>query len=250
MKVVAIVQARMASTRLPGKVLLPVLGKPIIVHELDRIRPSKLLNELWLATSDQSSDDPLAEAVAQRGYRVFRGSENDVLERFYILARQTKADLIVRLTGDCPLHDPAIIDYLISSFCNAKSMSHYGSNVWPPTFPHGLDAEIFTFSALQQAAQTCTDPSEREHVTPGIHGQFRKEKPRILNITAPADFSSLRWTLDYPEDYEAIRTVFERLYPTNPGFTWLDAVALMTREPNLILANQRPSRNETFIPPE
>lgn len=249
MKVVGIVQARMASSRMPGKVLLPVLDKPLIIHEMDRIRRSKLLNELWLATSEDNSDDPLAEAVAQRGYRIYRGSQSDVLDRFYTLARQAKAELIVRLTGDCPLHDPYIVDYVIDSFFKAKPMSHYASNVWPPTFPDGLDVEVFTFAALEQAARNCKETAEREHVTPGIHGQFKQEKSRIVNITAPADFSHLRWTLDYPEDYDVIRTVFERLYPSNSNFTWMDVLALMTKEPELMLANRRAGRNETFVAP-
>lgn len=246
MKVLGIVQARMASSRLPGKVLLPVLDKPLIIHELDRLRRAEKLNELWLATSDDSSDDPLAEAVEQRGYRVFRGSQDDVLDRFYCLARQSKADLVVRLTGDCPLHDPGIVDYVIDAFLAAKQMVHYASNVWPPTFPDGLDVEVFTFSALQDAHQNCTEKIEREHVTPGIHGQFRASKPRIVNVTAPADFSHLRWTLDYQEDFEVIRAVLEGLLPHKPEFTWMDVLAFMTKTPDLIVHNRRSQRNETM----
>jgi len=246
-KVVGIVQARMASSRLPGKVLMPVLGKPLIIHELDRLVRSKLINELWLATSDDASDDGLAEEVEKRGFRVYRGSQNDVLERFSLLAQRAKADVVVRLTGDCPLHDPEIVDFVISAFLHANPVRSYGSNIWPPTFPDGLDVEVFTFAALRDAADHCVQPLEREHVTPGIHGQFRDEKPEIVNVTAPADFSHLRWTLDYPEDYAVIRAVFETLYPEIPNFTWQDVLALMTKEPDLITRNRRTERNETFV---
>lgn len=246
MKVVGIVQARMASSRLPGKVLLPVLGKPLIAHELERLMRAKTLNELWLATSEDSADDPLAAEVEKRGFRVFRGSQDDVLERFYFLAQRSKADVIVRLTGDCPLHDPAIVDFVVASFLQAKPRRSYASNVWPPTFPDGLDVEAFTFAALKEAALRCTAPLEREHVTPGIHGQIGEPKPAIVNVTAPADFSHMRWTLDYPEDYAVIRAIYQALYPANPEFTWMDVLALMTREPALLEMNRRSERNEAF----
>lgn len=247
MKVVAIVQARMASSRLPGKVLMPVLGRPLIVHELDRIRRSTLINDLWLATSEEPSDNELAVTVGAAGYQVFRGSQDDVLERFYRLAKQAGAEIVVRLTGDCPLHDRTVIDQVISCFLDARPKFHYGCNVIPPTFPDGLDVEVFTFEALEQAALHCQESIEREHVTPGIHGQFRQEKPEILNVTAPADFSHLRWTLDYQEDLEVVQAVYEALYPGNPQFSWMDVLALMTREAGLLTHNQRTQRNETFV---
>lgn len=236
----------MASTRLPGKVLMPVLGKPIIIHQLDRILPSERLNELWLATSDDPSDDPLVEAVERAGYRVFRGSQNDVLERFFHLATRAKADIVVRLTGDCPLHSHELIDYVVGAFLDALPKFSYASNIWPPTLPDGLDVEVFTYATLKDADARCKEPLEREHVTPGIHGQFRDTKPQILNITAPADFSHLRWTLDYQEDFDVIKTVYETLYPANPKFTWMDILALMTKDVGLLLHNRREQRNEAF----
>ena len=246
MKVVGIVQARMGSSRLPGKVLFEVCGKPIIVHELDRIARSQKIDELWLATSDDTSDDSLAAAVNQAGYRVFRGDQNDVLDRFYKLASQARADIVVRLTGDCPLHGAELIDYVVSAFIDALPKYTYGSNIWPPTLPDGLDVEVLTFDALKHAAENCKEPLEREHVTPGIHGQFRDPKPEILNIANTADFSHLRWTLDYQEDWDVIKAVYEALYPTNPHFSWLDVLALMTRDVSLLLHNRREARNETF----
>jgi spore coat polysaccharide biosynthesis protein SpsF len=246
MKVVGIVQARMASSRLPGKVLMPVLGKPIIIHQLDRILPSQKINELWLATSEESSDDPLALAVERAGYRLFRGSQNDVLERFFHLATRSRADVVVRLTGDCPLHSYELIDYVVGAYLDAVPKFAYASNIHPPTLPDGLDVEVFSYAALKKAANECVEPMEREHVTPGIHGQFREVKPEILNITAPADFSHMRWTLDYQEDFDVIKAIYGALYPSNPMFTWMDILSLMTKDPSLLLHNRREQRNEVF----
>jgi glutamate-1-semialdehyde 2,1-aminomutase len=232
MNTVGIVQARMGSSRLPGKVLMEVGGKPLILHMLDRMSRAQTLDQLWLATSDQPADTPLAEAVESAGYNVFRGSENDVLDRFYQVAQEAKAEAVVRLTGDCPLHDPAVIDALVSGF--RGSGCAYGANVFPPTFPDGLDAEVFTFDALEHAARHATGAAEREHVTPAIHRQGDAQPPRIFNLRAPADFGHLRWTLDYPEDLELIKQVMEGL---PEGFSWLDVVALQTKRPALLQLN-------------
>ena len=226
---------------------MSVCGKPIIVHELDRIARSKRIDALWLATSVDPADDPLADAVDQAGYKVFRGSEDDVLDRFYQLAKQANADIVVRLTGDCPLHSPELIDYVVGAFVDSMPRYSYGCNVLPPTFPDGLDVEVFTFAALEKACRECKEPLEREHVTPGIHGQLREPKPEILNIANGADFSHLRWTLDYQEDWDVIKEVYETLYPINPAFGWMDILALMTKEPRLLVHNRREMRNESFV---
>ena len=139
MKIVGIIQARMSSTRLPGKVLLEAGGKPLIVHMLERVSRSRLLNQVWLATSEEKGDDLLAEVVGNLGYDVFRGSLDNVLSRFHHIGKQAKADVIVRLTGDCPLHDPGVIDSVVGLFLDRKDASDYVSNVLPPTFPDGLD---------------------------------------------------------------------------------------------------------------
>jgi spore coat polysaccharide biosynthesis protein SpsF (cytidylyltransferase family) len=245
MKVVAIVQARMGSTRLPGKVLQPLAGKPAILRMLERVAKSQTITELWLATSDLPRDDELAMVVESAGYRVFRGSEDDVLERYYKLAAQAKADVVVRLTGDCPLHDSSVIDTVIRAFLEQPS-ARYASNNFPPGYPDGLDTEVFNFVALEHAHLTCHDPREREHVTPGIHRQHHPEpKPEIINVAAPADFSHLRWTLDTPEDLEFIRKVYDRLND-QPDFSWMDVLALLTRDPSLLEINSQYQRDWRF----
>lgn len=235
----------MGSTRLPGKVLKLLAGKAAILQMLERVSKSQTLSELWLATSDLPQDDELAEVVNQAGYRVFRGSESDVLSRFYDLAVATKADVVVRMTGDCPLHDHQVIDAVILAFLEQLEFT-YASNVFPPSFPDGLDVEVFRFAALEYAHQTCHDPREREHVTPGIHRQNHPEpRPKILNVAAPADFSHLRWTLDTPEDLEFIQAAYERLNE-HSEFTWWDILALMTREPRLLEINSQYQRDWRF----
>ncbi|HZH97929.1 MAG TPA: glycosyltransferase family protein [Fimbriimonadaceae bacterium] len=245
-RVLAIVQARMGSTRLPGKVLMPALGKPLILHMLDRVSRSQRIDELWLATSDLPADDELAATVEAAGYKVFRGDESDVLTRFYDLAVQVRPETVVRLTGDCPLHDPEVIDSLIDAF-HESGQFDYGCNALPPTYPDGLDAEVFSFQALEYAHKTCTNPFEREHVTLYIHRRFpgSVDPPEILNVEAPADFSHMRWTLDYPEDYEFIVKVFEA-FADQPEFGWLDVVALTTRRPELLEVNTVAQRNEAI----
>jgi spore coat polysaccharide biosynthesis protein SpsF (cytidylyltransferase family) len=245
MKVVAIVQARMGSTRLPGKVLQPLAGKPAILRMLERVAKSQTITELWLATSDLPRDDELAVVVEAAEYRVFRGSEDDVLERYYKLAAQAKADVVVRLTGDCPLHDSSVIDTVIRAFI-AQSVCSYAANVFPPSYPDGLDVEVFNFAALEHAHLTCHDPREREHVTPGIHRQHHPEpKPEIINVAAPTNFSHLRWTLDTPEDLEFIREVYDRLND-QPDFSWMDVLALLTRDPSLLEINSQYQRDWRF----
>ena len=247
--VIGIVQARIGSTRLPGKMLLPILDEPVIVRMLRRVSGSRALSAIWLATGDDAPNDPLAAAVEAAGFRVFRGSESDVLDRFYRLAAREKADVVVRLTGDCPLHDPSVVDLVVERFLAATPHLAYGSNVFPPTYPDGLDTEVFDFAALEQLAKTSENKMEREFVTMGIHRQYHPsaQKPPIVNVTGPTDFSHLRWTLDYPSDYEFIRKVYEALHPRRPDFGWLDVVALQTKQPELLAYAKIQTRNANVL---
>jgi spore coat polysaccharide biosynthesis protein SpsF len=248
LKVVAILQARMGSTRLPGKVLLPAAGKPLIAHMLERVQRAERLDEIWLATSGDLVNDPLAMEVAATGIPVFRGSEEDVLSRYAAVAEKTGADWIVRLTGDCPLHDPAIIDAVIAFAVDHGDRYDYVCNSLRPTYPDGLDVEAFTRDALSRAAKEATTPLQREHVTPFIHRHHDGPGPfRVGHFVGPADFSHLRWTVDEPEDYQVVREVFEALYPVNPQFGWLDVLALVTRRPELIVGNSSIVRNEGYL---
>ena len=243
MKIVGIIQARTASKRLPGKVLLKVMGKPLIILMLERVSRSKLIDSLWLATSDEKSDDNLADKAEEAGYPVFRGSLDNVLSRFWHIAKQEKADAIVRLTGDCPLHDPLVIDSVVEFFSKNRSRYDYVSNVLPPTYPDGLDTEIFTFSALEDAFKNAKSTFDLEHVVPYIR-RVAKKRGRMGNLNGPADFSRLRWTVDEPEDYAFIKSIYEDLYPKKKIFGWLDVIAWQTKDPERFKFNAMHKRNE------
>lgn len=248
MKVVGIIQARLGSTRLPAKTLEPIEGVPAIVRMLERVKLAESLTDLWLATGDDEANDPLAREVESSGYQVFRGSESDVLDRYFRLAERLESDVVVRLTGDCQLHDPEIIDQTVDTFIATLPSYEYGSNIFPATYPDGLDVEVFTFHALKKAAEESTNSLEREHVTMGIHRQYHESnRPEILSVSAPADFSHLRWTLDYQEDLDFIRAVYAELLPENPEFGWLDVLALLTRRPDILAINAKHTRNESLI---
>jgi glutamate-1-semialdehyde 2,1-aminomutase len=199
--VLAIVQARMGSSRLPGKVLRPIEGKPLIERLLQRLARAQLVDRVVVATTTDARDDELAFVVRELGYSVKRGSVDDVLERF----RETvldypDADLIVRITGDCPLIDSEVVDLVIEHAI--KSGSPYTSNVIPPTYPDGLDVEVFTREALLSAADKATSTFDREHVTPFIQ---REAAGLCSNVTNEEDFSHLRWTVDESADLALVR---------------------------------------------
>jgi spore coat polysaccharide biosynthesis protein SpsF (cytidylyltransferase family) len=245
MKIVGIVQARTTSSRLPGKVLLDVMGKPLIIQMLERIRRCALINDIWLATSDEKEDDFLSNMVKNHGYNVFRGSLTNVLGRFWHLAKREKADVVVRLTGDCPLHDPEVIDAVIECFMQNRRKADYVSNVLPSTYPDGLDTEVFSFSALDKAYHNATSPFDLEHVTVYIRKKAIKTG-KIQNFYGPADFSNLRWTVDEMDDLELIREVYRDLYPENKEFGWLDVVAWQTQEPRRLRINSMHKRSRLF----
>ncbi|OFW06430.1 MAG: spore coat protein [Acidobacteria bacterium RIFCSPLOWO2_02_FULL_68_18] len=238
--VVGILQARLSSSRLPGKVLLPILGEPMLFRHLERLRRSTEMDRVVVATSTDPSDDPLAAACRQRDVPCFRGDLHDVLRRVVDAARPYRPDAVVRLTGDCPLADPALVDDLIRYF-RAGSYD-YASNCFPPTFPDGLDAEVVRFSSLEEAYREAVLPSHREHVTPFLRAHL--ERYRIGHISGSVDRSAMRWTVDEPEDFEFVRQVYERLYPTTPEFDTPDILDLLAREPALQAINARFTRNE------
>ena len=240
MKVLAILQARVSSSRLPGKVLMPVLGQPMLFRQIERVNRCKELEQLVVATSVDLSDDPLASECAARGIACSRGSLNDVLDRFIHSALPYQPETIVRLTGDCPLADPALIDEVIRYFHTGDY--DYVSNCMPPTFPDGLDVEVMRFACLEQANREAVLPSEREHVTPYLHAH--PERLRLGNYISPVDRSGLRWTVDEPEDFEFVRFVYEKLYPMKPDFTTDDILNLLERYPDLRSINSMFERNE------
>lgn len=222
----AILQARMSSTRLPGKVLAPVLGSPMIARQLERLRRCRSLDALVVATSTDPSDDPLAAFGEASGLTVFRGDLHDVLARFCgVVAAYPQATAVVRLTADCPLADWTVIDDLVA--LREAEGADYASNVMPHrTFPHGLDAEVVRAAVLMEAGREATDPYEREHVTPFIHR--RPERYNLACLTRSPSLAHLRWTVDYPGDLAFVRHAYEQLYPANPAFG-TDAIAALPR---------------------
>lgn len=240
LKTVAIVQARMGSTRFPKKVMRTICGTPMIGLVLKRLTNAKFIDQILLATSGDPSNDPLAKYVSELGYAVYRGSEDDVLDRYYRVAKEASANLVVRVTGDCPLIDPVIVDEIILKFLDSDV--DYASNNAPPTFPHGLDAEIFTFQALEEAWIQAKTSQEREHVTPFIS---QSEKFRKVNHSYDADFSGERWTVDEPEDFEVVQKVFEYFKPQE-DFGWLDVLSLVKKHPEWFMANRHIVRDESW----
>lgn len=237
MKVVAIVQARMGSTRLPNKVMKPIGGVPMIELLLKRLAKCQELDQIVVATSVDTINQPLVEHVRRLGFACEQGSENDVLERYVQAAENHQADVVVRITGDCPLVDPVLVESCIREFHQQKV--DYFSNTSPPTYPDGLDIEVMQFSALKQASDKTNKPFDREHVTPYIRESEVFSKAVLQNN---ADLSGLRWTADDPEDFEVITNVFSHFSP-DIHFGWLDVLALHKSQPELFAANQKISRN-------
>lgn len=238
MKILAIVQARMGSTRFPGKIMEPIMGRPMISLLLERLKKSKLIHQIIIATSVSPTNDSLVEYAKSLNIESYRGSEKDVLSRFYEAAAFFNADVVVRITGDCPLVDPNLVDSVIQLF--QKGRLDYTSNINPPTFPDGMDIEVFSFDSLQKANQLAVEDFDREHVTPFI----RREKDFIReNISNSEDSSSLRWTVDEREDLEVIKNVFESFTP-NIHFTWLDVLNLEKLSPELFQVNKKFLRNQ------
>lgn len=240
LKTLAVLQARTSSSRLPGKVLMPILGRPMLALHLERLGRCTSFDWLNVATSTDPSDDTLANLCKFQGVDCFRGSLNDVLDRFVCAARPYAPDVIVRLTGDCPLADPSLIDDIVMRF--VESDLDYLSNCVPATFPDGLDVEVMRFRDIEIAAREAVLPSHREHVTPFIRKQ--PERFRVGNYSSEIDRSFMRWTVDEPEDFEFVRRIYERLYPANPAFTTDDVLALLALEPDLSEINNRYERNE------
>ncbi len=242
-RITALLQARTSSTRLPGKVLLPVLGVPMILRQVERIQRSSVIDRLIVVTSTDDSDEELALLCSRNNIDCFRGSLNDVLDRYYQAAKQDSSQHLVRLTADCPLTDPELIDQVIQYY--AEGEFDYVSNAIEPTFPDGLDVEVFRFSCLEEAWKEARLPSQREHVTPFIYRQ--PEKFKIGHFKARNDLSHFRWTVDEPEDFILIERIYAALYASNPEFTTRDVLKLLVEKPELQVLNQAIMRNEGML---
>jgi spore coat polysaccharide biosynthesis protein SpsF len=241
-KTVALVQARMSSSRFPGKVLEDLAGLPLIVFMVERVRHARTLDEVVVVTSTDASDDPLEQALARRRIACFRGDLHDVLARYAAAAAREQASEIVRLTGDCPLIDPSIVDQVVTA--RRQAGADYASNIDPPTYPDGLDVEVFTGAALARAHNEARLPSEREHVTPWM--RTAAAGLRRVNCQAIADFSSLRLTVDYPDDLRAVRAVVAQLASAKISFDLFDVLRCLSLREDIRGMNTH-QRNEGYL---
>jgi spore coat polysaccharide biosynthesis protein SpsF len=236
----AILQARMSSARLPGKVLKPILGRPMLARQIERIRDSREISELVVATSNRASDDAIENLCRELCVRCYRGSLDDVLDRFYQAAKPYAPEAVVRLTGDCPLIDPDVIDRTIGFYLSGDY--DYVSNVLQPSFPDGLDVEVCRFSALARAWREAGLKSQREHVT-----LFLYQHPELFRAGSyqeTPDRSHLCWTVDEAVDLEVVRTIYSALYPDNPRFRMRDILQLLESHPELGQPTAMRRRNE------
>ena len=226
MKTVIIVQARMTSTRLPGKVLKPVLGKPLLEYQIERLRRIPNVDEIVIATTTNETDRAVVDLCEKLSAAYFCGSEDDVLSRYFGAAQQYAAELIVRVTADCPLIDPEIVDKAIRFYREHWQQVDY---VRLEHYPLGLDAEVFPMAVLAECCREATAPSDREHVTPFIYRQ--PQRYRVKRLYCELDYSHHRWTVDTPEDFSLVRKIIEALYPMNPQFGLQDILNKINEHP-------------------
>jgi glutamate-1-semialdehyde 2,1-aminomutase len=237
-KIVAIVQARMGSTRLPNKVMMKINGVPMIELLFNRLSKSININQVVLATSNNENNLPLAEHIKSLGYEVFSGDENNVLDRYFHAAKLFEADAIVRITGDCPLVDSALVDEVINGFIDTNS--DYASNREPPTYPDGLDVEVVSIEALEEAHKQAKGNFQREHVTPYI---INSDTYKNFYLKNSEDLSAERWTVDEPEDFNVVQNIFNFFHPTI-DFSWKKVMQLRRSNPEVFTENQHLVRNE------
>jgi len=237
-KIYVVTQARMGSTRLPGKILKEILGKPMLVLFLERLAMMESINGIIVATTKEKEDDLVIETAEKFGHgiRTFRGSTEDVLDRYHHASKKYGVDAIVRITSDCPLFDPKVSDAVVREFIR-RECDYCCNNLPPRTYPHGLDTEVFSYGALERAWKEAKLPAEREHVTPYIRNN--PDKFSIREIRYQRNLGNLRWTVDFPEDFEFAKSIFERLYPSKMGFGMDDVLDVIRKEPALGKINEK-----------
>ena len=242
MNITAIIQARTGSTRLKNKVLLKVLDRTMLEYVVERVNAVRFANNVLIATTDNKEDDVINGLANTLGVSIYRGSQDDVLDRFYKAAVTVGAEHIIRITADCPLIDPMVIDAVVNHYIETKA--DYCSNTLAETFPDGEDVEVFSFNVLSRAWNDTKLLSEREHVTPYI-----KEHPELFkleNYKSEKNLSAERWTLDEKEDFVLIKGVIEALYPENPKFSMYDVLQFLDKNPHLRQVNKHIGRNEGY----
>lgn len=234
MKVVAIIQARLLSTRLPRKVFLDLGGEAMLTRVVTRTRRAQQIADVVVATSTLAADDPIAAFCAEQGWHCFRGDEQDVLDRYHRAAAAHDAEVIVRITSDCPLIDPGVLDATINEFLAGQPETDYACNFHPRrTFPRGLDAEVFSRAVLERCWREAADPYSREHVTAFIYRNAHLF--HVRSIESGGDWSHLRWTVDTPEDYELARLIYAHF--GHGEFSWRDVLAAYEQHPEWVEVN-------------
>lgn len=232
-RVVAIIQARMGSSRLPGKVLEDLAGQPMLARVINRTSRAETIDEVIVATTTLPEDDVIELMCQTRGNHFFRGSSDDVLDRYYQTAMTFGADVVVRITSDCPLIEPEIIDRTVKGFLNCSG-ADYVSNTLERTYPRGLDVEVFSFAVLKQVWEEDDNPAWREHVTP-----YMRRSPgtfRVFNVSSGVDYSHMRWTVDTQEDLVFVRRIYD--YFQTDSFHWEDVLGFLRSQPDLLDINR------------
>ena len=242
MYIVAIIQARMGSSRLPGKSLINILGKPMLCYLINRLQYSRLLDKIVIATTDKASDKKILELAKESSIDSYAGSEDDVLDRYYKAAKKYDAEVVVRITADCPLIDPYIVDKVIQRFLMGDC--DYATNALIRTYPDGLDVEVFSFNSLEKVWKEARWASEREHVTSYICKN--PDEFILANVQNDSDLSRLRWTVDEDRDLEFVRQVCKHLYQDGHIFHMEDILELLKKYPHLEKINQEIVTNEGY----
>ncbi|HOA76439.1 MAG TPA: glycosyltransferase family protein [Thermosynergistes sp.] len=238
----AIIQARMGSTRLPGKALKDICGKSMLERVVERVKKAKTIDGLIIATTVREEDDQIVAECKKVGVPVFRGNPEDLLDRYYQCAKRYGVQNVIRITSDCPLIEPEVIDLVVGKFFEVKP--DYASNTLPPrTYPRGLDVEIFSFDALELAWREDEDPAWREHVTPYIYRH--PEKFKLHAVTNDADYSYMRWTVDTPEDLVLVRKIYGHF--GDDVFSWHDVIKLLENHPEWLEINKHVVQKELKV---
>ena len=235
MKIGAIIQARMGSTRLPEKVMKNLQGKTVLEHVIERVKQSKLIDEIIIATTTHERDAVIESEALRCGVKAFRGSEDDVLSRYYYAAKENNLDVVVRITSDCPLIDPHILDDMIEVYLenNYDVVTNVGMESYNRTFPRGLDIEIFSFLTLEEAFKNAKEKYQKEHVTPYIY----ENSNSVFNFKNEIDYSDHRWTVDTPQDFELISSIYDYLYKDSHDFYLNEIIDLFNKHPELYKVN-------------
>jgi len=247
LKTVGLIQARMNSKRLPGKVLLPLLGKPVLWHMYKRLKQSKLLDEVVVSTGPENLNKKICDYLSSENIPFFSGSEIDLIDRIYQTALHFNASIIVRVTADCPFIDPNLVDKILTEYFKTSNQYDLASNSYVHTFPHGLDIDVYPIETIQRLHNVIKEPEFREWFPTYVEKHQKEFK--ILNITNEKNLSKLRLTIDYPEDYEFTKLVYRELYTDDHVFTIDEILELLSKKPDLIKINSKYTEHRNIDAP-